>query len=63
MKDKHKTHGESRSLLKNEKMKEDEELRIRRPPGYYSNRIIRERNGGIKHQFEDDIGGCSANYK
>jgi hypothetical protein len=34
-----------------------------RPAGYYSNAIIRARNGGVRHQFEDDIGGCSANYR
>jgi DnaJ-class molecular chaperone len=45
------------------KMKEEERVRIQRPPGYYSNEIIRIRNGGVRHQFEDDIGGCSANYK
>lgn len=45
------------------KMKEEERARIQRPAGYYSNEIIRLRNGGIRHQFEDSIGGCSANYK
>jgi hypothetical protein len=34
-----------------------------RKPGSSSNSIIRARNRGIKHQFEDDIGGCSANYR
>jgi hypothetical protein len=33
------------------------------PPGTLSNAEIRRRNGGVKHQFEDDIGGCSANYR
>jgi hypothetical protein len=33
------------------------------PPGTLSNAVIRRRNGGVKHQFEDDIGGCSANYR
>lgn len=32
-------------------------------PGSRSNAEIRRRNGGVKHQFEDDIGGCSANYQ
>lgn len=32
-------------------------------PGTRSNAEIRRRNGGVKHQFEDDIGGCSANYQ
>jgi len=32
-------------------------------PGSISNAIIRARNGGVKHQFEDNIGGCSANYR
>ncbi|RKZ44346.1 MAG: hypothetical protein DRQ58_11540 [Gammaproteobacteria bacterium] len=31
--------------------------------GSRSNAEIRRRNGGVKHQFEDDIGGCSANYQ
>ena len=33
------------------------------PPGYYSNLKIQQRNGGVRHQFQDDIGGCSANYR
>ena len=44
-------------------IKQDEKFRIERKPGYYSNSIIRERNGGVKHLFEDSIGGCSSNYK
>lgn len=32
-------------------------------PGTLSNAAIRRRNGGVKHMFEDDIGGCSANYQ
>ena len=32
-------------------------------PGALSNAEIRRRNGGVKHMFEDDIGGCSANYR
>lgn len=44
-------------------IKEDEKKKIIRPVGFYSNSIIRARNKGIKHQFEDDIGGCSANYR
>jgi hypothetical protein len=46
-----------------EKIKEDEKLRIYRPPGFYSNTIIRQRNRGVRHQFENDIGGCSDNYR
>jgi len=34
-----------------------------RKPGFHSNAIIRARNRGIQHLFENDIGGCSANYK
>ena len=33
------------------------------PPGFYSNAAITRRNGGVRHQFLDDIGGCSANYR
>lgn len=32
-------------------------------PGTISNSIIRQRNGGVRHQFEDSIGGCSSNYR
>jgi hypothetical protein len=32
------------------------------PPGTLSNAVITARNGGVQHQFIDDIGGCSANY-
>ncbi len=37
----------------------------RRPasPGHYSNEILRIRNGGVRHQYEHDIGGCSDNYR
>jgi hypothetical protein len=31
--------------------------------GSVSNEVIRQRNGGVQHQFQDDIGGCSANYR
>jgi len=31
--------------------------------GSVSNSIITRRNGGVRHQFLDDIGGCSANYR
>jgi hypothetical protein len=31
--------------------------------GQISNRIITRRNGGVRHQFVDSIGGCSANYR
>jgi hypothetical protein len=31
--------------------------------GWGSNQIITRRNGGVRHQFADDIGGCSANYR
>jgi len=43
--------------------KEDRENRASRPAGFYSNSVITRRNGGVRHQFQDDIGGCSANYK
>jgi hypothetical protein len=33
------------------------------PPGWHSNAAITRRNGGVRHQFIDDIGGCSANYR
>ena len=33
------------------------------PAGFYSNQRIQQRNGGVRHQFIDDIGGCSANYR
>jgi hypothetical protein len=33
------------------------------PPGMHSNAAITARNGGVQHQFIDDIGGCSANYR
>jgi hypothetical protein len=54
-------YSEMRRLEK--RIKQDEKFRINRKPGYYSNLIIRERNGGVKHLFEDSIGGCSSNYK
>lgn len=28
-----------------------------------SNNLITARNGGVVHQFVNDIGGCSANYR
>ena len=31
--------------------------------GWGSNQILTRRNGGVHHQFADDIGGCSANYR
>lgn len=31
--------------------------------GSMSNAILTARNGGVVHQFLDDIGGCSANYR
>ena len=34
-----------------------------RPMGFGSNQILTRRNGGVRHQFADDIGGCSANYR
>jgi hypothetical protein len=46
-----------------QQMETDRRCGISRPAGHYSNSIIRARNGGVKHQFEDSIGGCSANYK
>jgi hypothetical protein len=38
-------------------------IRVNRLPGILSNSIITRRNGGVRHQFIDDIGGCSANYR
>ena len=32
-------------------------------PGSISNNIITQRNRGVKHQFLDNIGGCSSNYR
>ena len=32
-------------------------------PGYQSNRRITQRNGGVRPQFINDIGGCSENYR
>lgn len=54
-------YSEIRNLER--RKKQDEKFRIDRKPGYYSNSIILERNGGVKHLFEDSIGGCSSNYK
>jgi hypothetical protein len=31
--------------------------------GRLSNAEITRRNGGVRHQFLDDIGGCSQNYQ
>lgn len=39
---------------------------VQRPPqpaGFYSNQRIQQRNGGVRHQFQSDIGGCDANYR
>ena len=33
------------------------------PPGQQSNAVITARNSGVQHQFANDIGGCSANYR
>ena len=44
-------------------IEEAREGTMRFGPGSRSNAEIRRRNGGVKHQFEDDIGGCSANYR
>ena len=46
-----------------EEMKSNDLRRIHKPKGYYSNRVIRARNGGVRHQFENSIGGCSSNYR
>ena len=54
-------YSEIRNLER--RKKQDEKFRIDRKQGYYSNSIIRERNGGVKHLFEDSIGGCASNYK
>lgn len=34
-----------------------------RSPGNVSNQRIQRRNAGVRHQFINDIGGCSANYR
>lgn len=44
-------------------MKENDKKKIHFERGHYSNEIIRRRNGGVRHQFEDSIGGCSSNYR
>ena len=44
-------------------MRELDRRGVRRPAGTHSNAIIRRRNRGVRHQFEDSIGGCSANYR
>jgi hypothetical protein len=36
---------------------------IARGFGSISNSIITRRNGGVVHQFLNDIGGCSDNYR
>ncbi len=36
---------------------------FRGAPGAVSNSAITRRNRGVRHQFLDDIGGCSANYR
>jgi len=33
------------------------------PAGHYSNQRIVQRNGGVRPQFINDIGGCSSNYR
>jgi len=33
------------------------------PAGFYSNQAIQNSNRGVRHQFQDSIGGCSANYR
>jgi hypothetical protein len=37
--------------------------RTQQPAGYNSNARITARNGGVRHQFLGDIGGCSDNYR
>jgi hypothetical protein len=32
-------------------------------PGTISNSIIQRKNGGIRHQFQNSIGGDSSNYR
>ncbi len=46
-----------------EEKKQNEKKHIQKEPGHYSNEIIRRRNGGVRHLFEDSIGGCSSNYR
>jgi hypothetical protein len=33
------------------------------PAGQLSNARITQRNGGVRHQFLGDIGGCGSNYR
>jgi hypothetical protein len=44
-------------------MKKNDKKRVHKPKGYYSNKIIIKRNGGIRPRFVDSIGGCSSNYR
>jgi hypothetical protein len=46
-----------------EEMKKNDKKRVIKPSGYYSNKIITNRNGGVRHKFIDSIGGCSSNYR
>jgi len=46
-----------------EEEKDEKRKGVTREPGYYSNEVIRRRNGGVRHQFEDSIGGYSGNYR
>lgn len=32
-------------------------------PGYHRNAVIQRRNGGVRPQFIDSIGGDSSNYR
>lgn len=65
MKDKKNVTKDNRSAQERvEEMERFDRInRISRPQGYYSNQVIRIRNGGVRHQFEDSIGGCSSNYR
>lgn len=44
-------------------IQENESRGVSKPTGYYANKAITIRNGGVRHQFQNSIGGCSSNYK
>jgi hypothetical protein len=41
----------------------DKQNKVSRPRGYHSNSILTRRNGGVRHQFQNSIGGCASNYR
>lgn len=54
-------------MKKEQELKELREKAIKdskpKPRGYYSNSMITTRNSGVRHQFTNNIGGCSDNYR